>query len=296
MSIADKNLDDSMPPTVARDARGADVDVTAEGESLVPDVPASPPETTQPAPVAPPSEQEKREIKIAQKRVVGRRRPARAKVQSKRYGSRSFSSPHTDIAGFRVRLADALGTASAEFVESSLHQLIQAVSHCDMPEGGSEMELNAALALIESIRPTNEVQAALGLQMAATHRLAMVMMGQLRRNMTRSNATVYGGLATKLLRAFAAQFEVLDRLRRGGQQTVRVEHVTVQAGGQAIVGHVETTGGGGLKSEEQPHAIAHAPGVEMPSPNPERSTMPSASDAERPVPTARGDVARRSEG
>ena len=60
MSIAGKNLDDSMPPTVARDARGADVDVTAEGESLVLDVPASPPETTQPAPVAPPSEQEKR--------------------------------------------------------------------------------------------------------------------------------------------------------------------------------------------------------------------------------------------
>jgi len=296
MSIADKNLDDSMPPTVARDARGADVDVTAEGKSLVQDVPASPPETTQPAPVAPPSEQEKREIKIAQNRVVGRRRPARAKVQSKRYGSRSFSSPHTDIAGFRVRLADALGTASAEFVESSLHQLIQAVSHCDMPEGGSEMELNAALALIESIRPTNEVQAALGLQMAATHRLAMAMMGRLRRTMMISNTTVYCGLATKLLRAFAAQFEVLDRLRRGGQQTVRVEHVTVQAGGRAIVGHVETTGGGGLKSEEQPHAVAHAPGVEMPSPDPERSTVPSASDAERPVPTARGDVARRSEG
>jgi hypothetical protein len=187
-----------------------------------------------------------------------------------------------------VRLADALGTASAEFVESSLHQLIQAVSHCDMPEGGSEMELNAALALIESIRPANEVQAALGLQMAATHRLAMAMMGRLRRDMTKSNATVYGGLATKLLRAFAAQFEVLDRLRRGGQQTVRVEHVTVQAGGQAIVGHVETTGGGGLKSEEQPHAIAYAPGVEMPSPDPERSTVSGASDAEQPVLTARG--------
>src|SRR5450759_1163200 len=141
-----------------RDAREADVDVTAEGESLVPDVPASPPETTQPAPVAPPSEQEKREIKIAQNRVVGRRRPARAKVQSKRYGSRSFSSPHTDIAGYRVRLADALGTASAEFVESSLHQLIQAVSHCDMPEGGSEMELNAALASVSYTHltlPTN---------------------------------------------------------------------------------------------------------------------------------------------
>lgn len=96
--------------------------------------------------------------------------------------------------------------------------------------------------------------------------------------------------------AFAAQFEVLDRLRRGGQQTVRVEHVTVQAGGRAIVGLVATTGGGGLKSEEQPHAIANAPGVEMPSPDPERSTVPSTSDAERQVPTARGDIAGRSEG
>jgi hypothetical protein len=253
--------------------------------------------TKQPAPVPPPSEREKQEIEIAQNRFVGRRRPARAKVQSKSYGSRSFSSPHADIAGFRARLADALGTASAEFVESSLHQLIQAVSHCDMPEGGSEMELNAALALIESIRPTNEVEAALGLQMAATHRLAMAMIGRIRRSMTTSNATVYGGLATRLLRSFAAQFEVLDRLRRGGRQIVRVEHVTVQAGGQAIVGYVETPGGGSQpKSEEQPHAIAYAPGVEMPSPNAQRSTVPVARDAERPLPTARRNVAGSTEG
>jgi hypothetical protein len=39
-----------------------------------------------------------------------------------------------------------------------------------------------------------------------------------------------------------------------------------------------------------------APGIEMPRPNPERSTVPSASNAERPVPTARGNVAGRPEG
>jgi hypothetical protein len=55
-----------------------------------------------------------------------------------------------------------------------------------------------------------------------------------------------------------------------GQQTVRVEHVTVQAGGKAIVGHVETPEGGDRsKSDEQPQAIAFAPGIEMPNPNPE---------------------------
>jgi hypothetical protein len=37
----------------------------------------------------------------------------------------------------------------------------------------------------------------------------------------------------------AEMAEAIDRRRGKGQQTVRVEHVTVQAGGQAIVGHVE---------------------------------------------------------
>jgi hypothetical protein len=71
----------------------------------------------------------------------------------------------------------------------------------------------------------------------------------------------------------------------------------VHSGGQAVVGMVETPGGGVKpKSKEQPHAIAYAPGIEMPRPNPERSTVPSASNAERPVPTARGNVAGRPEG
>jgi hypothetical protein len=34
----------------------------------------------------------------------------------------------------------------------------------------------------------------------------------------------------------------------------------------------------------------------MPSPNPERSTVPSTSDVERPVPYARGKLAGRPEG
>jgi hypothetical protein len=44
--------------------------------------------------------------------------------------------------------------------------------------------------------------------------------------------------ATKLLRTFATMAECLRTYRGGGQQRVTVEHVTVQAGGQAIVGTV----------------------------------------------------------
>ena len=48
----------------------------------------------------------------------------------------------------------------------------------------------------------------------------------------------------KLVRSFAALTDALDRHRGKGPQVVRVEHVTVQAGGQAIVGAV-TQGGEG---------------------------------------------------
>jgi len=48
----------------------------------------------------------------------------------------------------------------------------------------------------------------------------------------------------KLARTFAPQAESLKRYRSAGEQTVRVEHVTVNEDGQAIVGNV--TGGGDL--------------------------------------------------
>ena len=41
-----------------------------------------------------------------------------------------------------------------------------------------------------------------------------------------------------LLRTFTAQVEALQRYRGKGQQKVTVEHVNVNAGGQAIVGTV----------------------------------------------------------
>ena len=41
------------------------------------------------------------------------------------------------------------------------------------------------------------------------------------------------------MRAYATQVEVLRRLRSGGQQLVRVEHVHVNDGGQAVIGNVK---------------------------------------------------------
>ena len=78
-----------------------------------------------------------------------------------------------------------------------------------------------------------------------------------------------------------------------------MEHVHVHSGGQAVVGMVETPGGGSRpKSEERPLAkqIAHAPQPPMWSADKEGEPVPVTSNAERPLPTARGTVAGRAEG
>jgi hypothetical protein len=102
-------------------------------------------------------------------------------------------------------------------------------------------------------------------------------------------------MAVKLLRTFTAQTEALAKLRRGGEQTVRVEHVHVYEGGQAIVGSVETGGGVTRKELEQPHAqaLAHAPEPALWSQDPEQEPVPRARDAERALPHARRSLTRR---
>ncbi len=88
--------------------------------------------------------------------------------------------------------------------------------------------------------------------------------------------------ANKLVRSYAALVEALDRHRGKGQQTVRVEHVTVNAGGQAIVGAVTRGGGGsGAGSDGRPHAkaIAHAPELPLRGADAGREPVPVAGGA-----------------
>jgi hypothetical protein len=55
--------------------------------------------------------------------------------------------------------------------------------------------------------------------------------------------------ASRLLRAYAAQVEILRRLRNGGSQTVRVEHVHMNGSSQAVVGDVRVTCGSEAPAE-----------------------------------------------
>jgi hypothetical protein len=110
--------------------------------------------------------------------------------------------------------------------------------------------------------------------------------------------TRFLALADKSARTLTTLFEALNRHRGKGQQVVRVERVIVHEGGRAIVGPVSNQGGGSPPQiKDQPHALEYAPGIEMPCAfETERETVPVAGNAERPMPDARRDVARRTEG
>jgi hypothetical protein len=139
------------------------------------------------------------------------------------------------------RLKNALGTSSSDFVAASLDQLIAAAR---LPfSGSSETAVNASLALIESAKPRDEVECALVIQMVCTHTAAMALLGALGGGHGPDrNIAIKASAASRLLRAYTSQVEALRRLRNGGSQFVRVEHVHVNEGGQAVIGNVSSSG------------------------------------------------------
>jgi hypothetical protein len=148
--------------------------------------------------------------------------------------------PDGEGANWWKRLNKALGTTSSDFVNASLFQ-IQAA--CRSRWGGiSELAMNAALAMIEAAAPKDEIEAALAVQMACTHTAAMAVLAKLDVAFaTEQRVVAFGSAAARLMRAYATQVEVLRRLRSAGQQFVRVEHVHVNDGGQAVIGNVKET-------------------------------------------------------
>lgn len=115
----------------------------------------------------------------------------------------------------------------------------------------------AVLSALIGIGPQDATEGMLAAQMVAVHeattecfrRAALAEQTFAGRDM----ALKHGA---KLARTYATLVEALDRHRGKGQpQVVRVERVTVEAGGQAIVG-IAQGGGGSSGSEDRAHAQA----------------------------------------
>jgi hypothetical protein len=101
--------------------------------------------------------------------------------------------------------------------------------------------MNAALAMIEAAAPQNEIEGALAVQMACTHTASVAVLSLLcDGHVSERRVVALASATSRLLRAYSAQVETLRRLRHGGDQYVRIEHVHVSDGGQAVIGNVRT--------------------------------------------------------
>ena len=88
------------------------------------------------------------------------------------------------------------------------------------------------------IGPKDELEGMIAAQLIAAQRYRRAMLGEQTFEGRRENLSQ----ANKLSRTYAVLLDALNRHRGKGQQKVTVEHVHVHAGGQAVVGMVETPG------------------------------------------------------
>lgn len=120
----------------------------------------------------------------------------------------------------------------------------------------NESPYNAALSFIESMKPQDQTEALLLVQMYVTHDAAIRSLSMMGSADWVPQTQTFGNLAVKLLRTSQAQMETLARMRRGGEQVVRHVHVD-NRGGQAVIAENVTAGGqGNGKIDDQSHGAA----------------------------------------
>ena len=135
----------------------------------------------------------------------------------------------------RVVLMEALGIVDPDFLDGLLGQLGSLVAKRRTVDART---LNFMLSLVKGVKPTDHVEAMLATQMAAVHVATMTLARRLVHVENIPQQDSAERAFNKLARTFAAQVEALKRYRTGGEQKVTVHHVTVNEGGQAIVGNV----------------------------------------------------------
>ena len=203
-----------------------------------------------------------------------------------------------DPSKLRGTLKPIGGSMSDDWNNTLANQTLSALWLKNSDTDEIKTQRHSVVDALIGIAPRDELEGMIAAQLVACHNASMecyrrAMIGEQTFEGRRENLSQ----ANKLSRTYATLLEALNRHRGKGTQKVTVEHVHVHEGGQAIVGNVQSPGGGfAPKSKEQPHALAYAPGATMRSADTTREPVPVASDAERPLPDARGNVTGRTEG
>jgi hypothetical protein len=191
------------------------------------------------------------------------------------------NDPH-DLKGVLKQIG---GSQSDRWNNALANQAVQTLwlKHSDEKTRGKQY--GATVAGLMGIGPRDELEGMLAAQLLAAHNAAMecyrrAMLGEQTFEGRRENLSQ----ANKLSRTYALLLDALNRHRGKGQQKVTVEHVHVNAGGQAIVGVVHSDEVNSENSEEKadaPREIPYAPDTPLRCSDAERQSVPIASGARK---------------
>ena len=165
-------------------------------------------------------------------------------------GATGIDLDHPDAAVGEALLAEALGTADFDFLHGLLRQIVDAAA----PDRQfDEAKLNFVLSLVKGVQPRDQLEAMLATQMAAVHLATMTLARRLAQVDSAPERDSLSSAFNKCARTFASQLEALKRHRAGGDQKVTTQHVSVNEGGQAIVGNVRQA----ARARRKPQRIHH---------------------------------------
>ena len=199
---------------------------------------------------------------LAKFEAASETRGPRLKVQADG-ATAKFSVDHPDEAVGILALMRAIGTTDLDFYDGLMGHLVNASRG---QNALSQSGTNFMLSVVKGIEPRDQIEAMLAAQMAAVHAASMTFAHRLANVENIPQQDSAERAFNKLTRTFAAQMSALKEYRSKGEQKMTVQHVHVAEGGQAIVGNVNAPAegvGARKKVEEQPHALAYAPGVAM---------------------------------
>ena len=143
----------------------------------------------------------------------------------------------------------AMGIADHAFLAGLVDGIVNASVKGELEPSDKLTKANFMLSVINDIAPRDQLEAMLAAQIAATHQLTMTFARRLANVESIAQQDGAERAFNKLARTFTTQMEALKRYRTGGQQKMIVEHVTVNEGGQAIVGNVQ---GGAAPEKKTP--------------------------------------------
>ena len=155
---------------------------------------------------------------------------------------------HVKIIG-ETALLEVFGTENPEMANALLSHCLRVLRSDEATDDKpANDERQFMLTAVAEIKPQDAIERMLAVQMAATHVALIRTAGRFARAEMLLQLEAHERGYNKLARTFAAQAETLRKHRNGGKQTVTVQHVNVEGGGQAIVGNVQTGGEGSNES------------------------------------------------